>query len=298
MAKLKNFLILVTLLSILIFLYSNMSGDSNLKFDFTNTDAYMHLKKEEKNISKEILRRTMQFMINDVSEEDPELLKFVRSLIQNPSDKPLNLTVKDKTDFSQIGQSHFVDDLLGKKRNGFFIESGGFDGETYSNTLFFELERGWTGILIEALPSLYEKILSKNRKIYVLNACIAREKPSIEKFRVASELSGRISQMSEKHVNRIDNKDKLNEVIYVPCFSMNTILKALSIDKVDYFSLDIEGGELDVLTSLNLKKLDIKSFTIEHNGEVERRDKMINHLVKNGYLLKKTDYQDIYLIKN
>ena len=32
-----------------------------------------------------------------------------------------------------------------QKTNGFFIESGAYDGEHLSNTLYFELERNYTG---------------------------------------------------------------------------------------------------------------------------------------------------------
>ena len=35
--------------------------------------------------------------------------------------------------------------FLGGKRNGFFIESGAYDGEALSNSLFFEIERNFTG---------------------------------------------------------------------------------------------------------------------------------------------------------
>jgi len=52
-------------------------------------------------------------------------------------------------DASQVGQSRFVDTLLSGRRDGFFIECGAADGEVYSNSLFFELERNWTGLLIE-----------------------------------------------------------------------------------------------------------------------------------------------------
>ncbi len=33
----------------------------------------------------------------------------------------------------------------GKKRDGFFIEAGAFDGFALSNSLFFEMKRNWTG---------------------------------------------------------------------------------------------------------------------------------------------------------
>ena len=37
-----------------------------------------------------------------------------------------------------------------RQEEGFFLESGALDGETRSNTLFFERFRGWRGLLIEA----------------------------------------------------------------------------------------------------------------------------------------------------
>ena len=35
--------------------------------------------------------------------------------------------------------------MLGEKTGGFFIESGAYDGEEISNSLFFELKRNYTG---------------------------------------------------------------------------------------------------------------------------------------------------------
>ena len=50
-----------------------------------------------------------------------------------------------------------------KLHNGFFIEAGADDLITDSNTLFFEIERSWTGILIE--PALWEKRFLGDLKI-------------------------------------------------------------------------------------------------------------------------------------
>src|SRR5690349_17612456 len=56
-------------------------------------------------ISKDVLKKTLKFMVHEVEEDDPELLKFVSSLIVPPSTRPLNLAVKGKSDYSQMGQS-------------------------------------------------------------------------------------------------------------------------------------------------------------------------------------------------
>ena len=65
----------------------------------------------------------------------------------------------------KAGQSQFVDKRLSQRRDGFYVECGAVDGETISNSLFFELERDWTGLLIEANPAYYSKLLAKNRKV-------------------------------------------------------------------------------------------------------------------------------------
>lgn len=41
-----------------------------------------------------------------------------------------------------------IQHLTEGKRNGFFIEAGGLDGELHANSVFFELERNWTGKIL------------------------------------------------------------------------------------------------------------------------------------------------------
>ena len=53
-----------------------------------------------------------------------------------------------------------------KNINGIFIELGGFDGITYSNTKLLEDHYGFTGILIEPSPINFNKMI-KNRPIQI-----------------------------------------------------------------------------------------------------------------------------------
>jgi FkbM family methyltransferase len=162
------------------------------------------------------------------------------------------------------------------------------------------LNRNWTGILIEPVPSLYQTLLSKNRNVFSINCCIAKNRPQVAKFKVYDALSGREESMSDSHKQRIKNEAKSAnafKTIYVPCFSLNTILKALNVQKVDYFSLDVEGGEYDVLSSISFDSIDITTFTIEHNGETDRKNMMIDYLMRKNYELTKQNNQDIYFVK-
>lgn len=49
-------------------------------------------------------------------------------------------------------------EILDKKDKGFYIEAGAFDGEHMSNSLYFELKKGWNGILVEPNPGNNFKI--------------------------------------------------------------------------------------------------------------------------------------------
>lgn len=57
---------------------------------------------------------------------------------------------------SQAGQDAVVDRFFQQKREGTFVDVGGFDGVTGSNTFFLELFRGWTGLLVEPVGSQIE----------------------------------------------------------------------------------------------------------------------------------------------
>ena len=73
------------------------------------------------------------------------------------------------------------------QRGGFFIECGALDGETRSNTLVFEKELGWKGLLVEGDPKNFELVKKKNRKAWSANVCLST-KPYPNKVRGADGL--------------------------------------------------------------------------------------------------------------
>ena len=70
----------------------------------------------------------------------------------------------------QFGQPTIINRGIfkGRIKNGFFIEAGAYDGESYSNSLFFEMKYNWTGILVEANPDAFAEMKLKHRKSWLL----------------------------------------------------------------------------------------------------------------------------------
>ena len=59
------------------------------------------------------------------------------------------------------------------QKEGFFVECGAFDGEKESNSLFFERDLAWNGLLIEADPHHYKTLKGKHRKAFTSNTCLS-----------------------------------------------------------------------------------------------------------------------------
>ena len=111
------------------------------------------------------------------SPDHQQTVDYIRRHISHPSlTRPRQLVKSDRKDALQHGQSAFVDKLLSRRRDGFFVECGAGDGEVNSNSLFFELQRNWTGLLIEVSADDHRALLNKNRRASVLRACLSPER--------------------------------------------------------------------------------------------------------------------------
>lgn len=75
-----------------------------------------------------------------------------------------------KNSNSQAGQESFVMSMLEYKRNGFYVEVGGYHAKHQSNTYILETEYDWKGFALEINVGLAEEY-TKERK----NPCIAAD---------------------------------------------------------------------------------------------------------------------------
>jgi FkbM family methyltransferase len=70
---------------------------------------------------------------------------------------------------------------------------------------------------------------------------------------------GKISQDTIVGPNDASN----NEEVRVQCFPLFSLLSALNVTVVDYFSLDVEGHEYQVLQTIPFDKVLIKVFLLK-----------------------------------
>jgi len=217
----------------------------------------------------------------DFGDADGHLLNYIRSMMSRQGPGGPHLNTKSLAHHIQAGPSRILDDLLKQRQNGFFVECGAFRGDEYSHTLFFEVERNWTGMLIEAHPEYHQDLLRKNRRALVLRACLSpKPRPGMAKF----TLSGWGSGVSD--FNKNVKKEDIQTIPQtdVQCFSLNSIMAAIGVRHIDFFVLDIEGPELQVLETIDWTRLSIDLFIIEYRdtNQVVKLDKLRRFFNRTG----------------
>ncbi|KAL5016063.1 hypothetical protein ScPMuIL_005652 [Solemya velum] len=207
------------------------------------------------------------------------LIDVIRDVwIEPPSTLPYNFNQPKAIFRSQLGQDKILNEIMKYKTDGFFLEAGAADGEEISNTLYFETERNWTGLLIEPDPIAYTLLQTKHRKAYSINSCLAA---NVSKMEFHTEfLIGGLQDVVKENIKKFAS-------MTLQCFPLHVIMQAINHKTVDLFSLDVEGAEPHVLRGIDFNKVDIKVLVIEskHCGSAVLKE----ILEPKGYqLVKKT----------
>ena len=168
----------------------------------------------------------------------------------------------------------FVISFLNKMKNGFFVDVGAHNGISWSNVLVLEKLFGWTGISIEADVDLYNELVT-NVSSECLNFAISNKTDEQIFWSITGSISG-LSGLESGFKN--DHKERIaNELIKNPssiCTKKQMIPKRLdniladrNITHINYLSIDVEGNELEVLMSLDFKKVTCSLISVESNNK-------------------------------
>lgn len=174
--------------------------------------------------------------------------------------------------YSQCEQDKFINENFFKnQKNGVFVDIGAHDGISFSNTYFFEKELNWTGICIEPIPEVFAK-LKRNRKCICAQGCAATETKKSEFLKISGPLemlSGLVSKYSTQHKERIQREileyGGACERIQVQCYNVNELFEKYGITHINFLSLDTEGGEFEILRSINFSEYQIDVIAVENN---------------------------------
>lgn len=192
--------------------------------------------------------------------------------------------------YSQLNQDLNVISFFNNKNDMYFIDIGANNGITLSNTFLLEKQYNWKGICSEPLPRAFKQLIKCRNVICDNNAVFSKSGLSLE-FSESNLLSG-----ITKFIDLYTRVRKGNQII-VKTITLQSLLDNYKAPKIiQYFSLDTEGTELEILKSVDFSKYTFLYINLEHNYVEPKRSEIRTLLLNNGYLYKgENKFDDDYI---
>lgn len=200
---------------------------------------------------------------------------------------------KGHRSYSQEGEDRVLSSLLFKLhggkhiKDGFYVDVGAHHPYRFSNTCLF-YRQGWRGINIDAMPGSMSAFEKQRPRDINLESGVGRKAETLKFF-----------VFNEPALNTFDEslaKARCNDVwhiratVDVPVLPLSEILKKYvpKGQSIDFFSVDVEGFDLDVLQSNDWQKYRPLVVLVETFGlsfENLASDPLTEYLHSLGYIV-------------
>ncbi|KAJ8614224.1 hypothetical protein CTAYLR_001140 [Chrysophaeum taylorii] len=177
-----------------------------------------------------------------------------------------------------------------------FLEIGAFDGLSESNTILLERCLNWTGVLVEANPTAWATLRRSRERSTRVHASPSCATDGVERIYAHAYTSAALAS------------GDIEGTKPVRCVALKALLRHLDLDHVDFFSLDVEGAELKVLSTLfddEVPDFDVtliyaEAYNRQCGAECPKRDAVRRLLTSRGYILNppflpKVGSSDVFL---
>ena len=201
---------------------------------------------------------------------------------------------------SQFGEDKFLINLFDKDYKGKYLDLGCFHPTKHSNTNLL-YKNGWRGINIDLNPLTIElfnfmRPQDINLNLAISNADTEKNLYFINELNTQNTLDENQLFFLKKYHN-IKEEEIVKKKIKTK--KLNNILKKYNFNMIDFMNIDIEGHELDVIKTIDFKKVKIKYICLEminHNELAVKNSKQIQNIlnINNFNIIKKFGYNHIF----
>ena len=176
---------------------------------------------------------------------------------------------------SQDKQDKYLEENVFKGyKGGVFVDVGAHDGVSINNTLYFEKYNGWTGINIEPIKEVYDKLLI-NRPSSININCAVCNFDGMTDFLCNKGYTEMISGIKDtfdiRHLQRLQRENNqtgsTTTIIKINTKKLETIFEEHKLSHINYLSIDVEGAEFEVVKSIQFDKVFIDVIGFENNFE-------------------------------
>tara|TARA_A100001015_G_scaffold307010_1_gene402213 strand:+ start:4234 stop:4902 length:669 start_codon:yes stop_codon:yes gene_type:complete len=180
--------------------------------------------------------------------------------------------------YSQDKQDKYLEENVFKGyKKGFYVDVGAHDGISFNNTLYFSNNNNWTGINIEPIKKVFDKLVINRPTDINLNCAISNIigisefYDSVIKNGTCGQemLSGLKDNYDPRHLQRLNDEIKKHggyvNIININVQTIESICDKYNIKHINYLSIDVEGAEFEVIKSINFDKVFIDVIGFENN---------------------------------
>jgi FkbM family methyltransferase len=202
-----------------------------------------------------------------------------------------------KPSFSQNGEDLIVNFIFSTRgvTKPSFVDIGAHHPYYLSNTALF-YNKGCRGINIEPDPELFSKLKQVRKRDINLNIGIGIQMGEMDFYFLSSPT---MNTFSKEEANKLvcEYGMRIRQILPVPVNTLPNIIQKYWGGKFpDFLSLDVEGLDFEILTTIDYRRtyptvICVETISYSTTGKGSKALEIIDFLQKNDYIL----YADTYI---
>ncbi len=165
--------------------------------------------------------------------------------------------------FSKSGDDIQLMKLINNSSPGLYVDIGSWHPVKASNTYFFYL-RGWKGICIDPNPELLDLYTRFRPKDLFLNCALGNSDQNLNYYMLSDKYTS-MNTLDYDFIVKHKLENEVKEVKNIPVHNLKDLLEQYvnPNDRLDFFDVDVEGYDLEVLKTNDWNKFRPKIVIIE-----------------------------------
>lgn len=180
---------------------------------------------------------------------------------------------------SQDEEEWFIRDYFKDRRGGTFVDVGANHYRNSSKTYYLETALGWSGLAIEPQRDFSEGYARNRPRTKFLPFFISDVSNKTARLYIIDK-KREVSSSDPAFVQGFGTPDEVREV---PTLTLNDLLDAQRLRRLDFLSIDVELHEPKVLKGFDIDRFKPSLVCIEALGPV--RQQILNYFAEHRYVL-------------